>query len=67
MIPRQAVRKSNVEQTDPGTKLHYEGVAVFKGDKLLGWIDDDYTAGFNYVTDNVTKKIRGTSKTKPEA
>lgn len=53
--PEAGSKKSNVEQTDPGTKLHYEGVAVFKGDKLLGWIDDDYTAGFNYVTDNVTK------------
>lgn len=53
--PEAGSEKSNVEQTDPRTKLHYEGVAVFKGDKLLGWIDDDYTVGFNYVTDNVTK------------
>ncbi|MEK3836283.1 MULTISPECIES: Ger(x)C family spore germination protein [unclassified Paenibacillus] len=53
--PEAGSEKSNVERTDPRTKLRYEGVAVFKGDKLLGWIDDDYTVGFNYVTDNVTK------------
>ncbi|WP_339218206.1 Ger(x)C family spore germination protein [Paenibacillus sp. FSL H8-0332] len=53
--PEAGSEKSNVEQTDPRTKLRYESVAVFRKDKLLGWIDDDYTVGFNYVTDNVTK------------
>ncbi|NQX46292.1 Ger(x)C family spore germination protein [Paenibacillus tritici] len=53
--PEAGSEKSNVEQTDPRTKLHYESVAVFRKDKLVGWIDDNLTVGFNYVTDNVTK------------
>lgn len=53
--PKAGSEKSNVEQTDPRTKLRYESVALFRKDKLVGWIDDNLTVGFNYVTDNVTK------------
>ncbi|WP_339310076.1 Ger(x)C family spore germination protein [Paenibacillus sp. FSL M7-0896] len=53
--PEAGSEKTNVEQTDPRTKLRYDSVAVFKKDKMIGWIDDNLTIGYNYVTDNVTK------------
>lgn len=47
--------KANVERTNPDTRLHYKSVAIFRKDKLIGWMDDAVTVGYNYVIDNVTK------------
>ncbi|WNS44904.1 Ger(x)C family spore germination protein [Paenibacillus sp. MMS20-IR301] len=48
-------KKSNIEQTTPSARLRYEDVAVFRKDKLIGWLDEEETVGYNYITDKVTK------------
>ncbi|WP_341347805.1 Ger(x)C family spore germination protein [Paenibacillus sp. FSL H3-0469] len=53
--PEAGAGKSNIERTNPDTRLRYKSVAIFKGDKLIGWMDDAVTVGYNYVIDNVTK------------
>ncbi|AIQ46634.1 spore gernimation protein GerC [Paenibacillus sp. FSL R7-0273] len=53
--PDAGGKKNNTERTNPKTKLRYESVAVFSKDKMLGWLDDDEVAGYNYITDNVIK------------
>ncbi|MBY0013360.1 Ger(x)C family spore germination protein [Paenibacillus typhae] len=47
--------KANTERTNPKTKLRYESVAVFKKDKMLGWLSEAEVAGYNYITNNVKK------------
>lgn len=53
--PETGAGKSNVERTNPDTRLRYKSVAIFKGDRLIGWMDGAVTVGYNYVIDNVTK------------
>ncbi|SET25179.1 Ger(x)C family spore germination protein [Paenibacillus sp. NFR01] len=47
--------KSNTERTSPNARLRYESVAVFKKDKMIGWLDDTEAIGCNYINNNVTK------------
>lgn len=59
----EGAKKSNTEQTAPKTRLRYESVAVFKKDKLIGWLSEEATAGYNYITDNVNQSsgyVKGT-------
>ncbi|WP_342478293.1 Ger(x)C family spore germination protein [Paenibacillus sp. FSL H7-0350] len=53
--PEAGGDKANVERTNPDARLHYKSVAIFRRDKLIGWMDDVVTVGYNYVIDNVTK------------
>ncbi|MEK5445341.1 Ger(x)C family spore germination protein [Paenibacillus sp. FSL R7-0331] len=53
--PEAGGEKRNTERTNPKTKLRYESVAVFRKDKMLGWLSGDEVAGYNYITDNVKK------------
>lgn len=53
--PEAGGDKSNIERTSPKTRLRYDNVAVFRGAKMLGWMDDNETVGYNYVINNVTK------------
>ncbi|MEK4042285.1 Ger(x)C family spore germination protein [Paenibacillus sp. FSL H8-0048] len=53
--PEAGGEKANVERTDPNARLNYKSVAIFRKDKLIGWMDDSVTVGYNYVIDNVTK------------
>lgn len=53
--PEAGGEKINIEQTIPRARLSYNGVAVFKRAKMLGWLDDNEIVGYNYVIDNVSK------------
>ncbi|AIQ59108.1 Ger(x)C family spore germination protein [Paenibacillus borealis] len=53
--PEAGGEKGNIERTSPKARLHYDSVAVFKKDKLIGWMDENETVGYNYVIDGVTK------------
>ncbi|MNI28958.1 Spore germination protein B3 precursor [compost metagenome] len=55
--------KSNTERTSPNARLRYESVAVFKRDKMVGWLDDSETVGYNFIINNVFKN---TGHTKAE-
>ncbi|WP_150275740.1 Ger(x)C family spore germination protein [Paenibacillus tepidiphilus] len=48
-------KKGNVEQTTPEVRLRYESVAVFRKDRMLGWLKDQETVGYNYLTNKVVK------------
>lgn len=45
--------EDNIKHSSPPTKMEYEDVAVFRKDKMLGWLNDTETIGYNYVTGNV--------------
>ena len=56
-------KQSSLEETMPQARMRFSNVAVFRKDKMLGWLDDNETIGYNYVTDNVvqsTGPVEGT-------
>jgi spore germination protein KC len=55
--PNKGDSKSNVSKTDPYSSLQYSGVAMFRKDKLVGWLNDRESKGYNYITDNVNSTI----------
>jgi len=48
--------KGNVEKIASPAKLEYDGVAVFKFDKLVGWMNEDESKGYS----NITNKLQST-------
>jgi spore germination protein KC len=47
----------NVQDVSPRTGLRIDKIGVLKKDKLLGWLNDDESKGFNYITDNVDSTV----------
>ncbi len=47
----------NVHNVSPATGLRLDFLAVFKSDKLIGWLDMNDSKGFNYITDNVRNTV----------
>lgn len=47
----------NVETVDSPTQLKYSGLAVFKGDKLIGWLNQEESKVYNYLTNKVKKTV----------
>lgn len=55
--PSKGDKKSNINQINPNTFLEYSGLAIFKNDKLIGWLNEKESKGYNYITDNVKSTI----------
>ncbi|CAG7655932.1 Ger(x)C family spore germination protein [Paenibacillus allorhizosphaerae] len=49
--------EENVRHIVPLSTLHIVGLAVFKNDKLIGWLNDEESQAYNYVLD----KVKGTA------
>ncbi|WP_208590973.1 Ger(x)C family spore germination protein [Gracilibacillus suaedae] len=47
----------NVEQVRPTANLEYVGLAGFKKDKLMGWLDIDESMGYNFIADNINSTV----------
>lgn len=45
--------KKNIETIDSPVKLYNSGMAVFKGDKQIGWLNEDESATFTFVSDRI--------------
>ncbi|MEF3304789.1 Ger(x)C family spore germination protein [Paenibacillus sp. GYB003] len=44
----------NTEKIDPSAKLRLTGLAVMRKDRLVGWLNEVQSKGYNYITDQVT-------------
>ncbi len=49
--------KTNVERIKTPTLLKYEGLAVFKQDKLMGFLTEEESRGFNFLKDNIKSTV----------
>jgi len=49
--------KKNVERIKPISNLYIRGMAVFKHDKLVGWLNEDESKGYNYTQGNVKSTV----------
>lgn len=55
--PQQGSKLQNVEETLPETNIVIDDIGVFKADKLIGWLNEEESKGFNYLIDNVKNTI----------
>lgn len=46
-----------LKQSGEYKKLKYTGLGAFNKDKIVGWLDEDESKGYNYITDNVKNTI----------
>ncbi|MDF2715847.1 MAG: spore gernimation protein GerC [Paenibacillus sp.] len=46
-------KKRNTEEVEPAAVLRFSGLAVLRKDKLIGWLNDKESKGYNYITDQV--------------
>ncbi|WP_339799765.1 Ger(x)C family spore germination protein [Paenibacillus sp. FSL R5-0744] len=49
--------QKNVETVDSPTELKYSGLAVFKEDKLIGWLNPEESKVYNYLTNKVKSTV----------
>ncbi|AIQ33408.1 spore gernimation protein GerC [Paenibacillus sp. FSL R5-0345] len=49
--------QQNVETVDSPTELKYSGLAVFKEDKLIGWLNQEESKVYNYLTNKVKSTV----------
>ncbi|MEK3953561.1 Ger(x)C family spore germination protein [Psychrobacillus sp. FSL K6-1464] len=55
--PKKGSSKQNVEMIIPDAKIKFKELAVFKKDKLVGWLDEQESRGFNEATNQVKRTI----------
>ncbi|WP_310551529.1 Ger(x)C family spore germination protein [Paenibacillus glufosinatiresistens] len=48
---------NGVKSTLPSARLVYKNLAVFRSDKLIGWLDENESKGFNYVTNQIQNSV----------
>lgn len=53
----KAATMENVTRIEPYGRLKYKDIAIFRKDKLVGWLNEKESKGFNYITDNVTNTV----------
>ncbi|OPA76243.1 spore gernimation protein GerC [Paenibacillus selenitireducens] len=52
--PQMGNSNKNVQMVDSSAQLQYTSLAVFRGDKLVGWLNEKESKGYNYIRDKVT-------------
>lgn len=55
--PKAGRTTKNIETIAPMAMLSYMGIAAFKKNKLVGWLDEEESKGFNYIKDNVNSTV----------
>ncbi|MZQ86785.1 Ger(x)C family spore germination protein [Paenibacillus sp. 5J-6] len=51
--PQVGESKQNVESFLPPSRFRYTGIAAFKGDQLVGWLNQQESKGYTDITDNL--------------
>ncbi|MDK8194812.1 Ger(x)C family spore germination protein [Paenibacillus sp. UMB7766-LJ446] len=49
--------QANIATIKAPASLNSTGLSVFKGDKLVGWLTEDESKGYNYIRNNVVSTI----------
>jgi spore germination protein KC len=55
--PKEGNNKSSVEKVESPVMIKTDYIGVFNGDKLVGWLDENESKGFNFITDNITNTV----------
>jgi spore germination protein KC len=58
VIGKPSDKQTKTTQTpDPQPRIRLTGLAVFKKDKLIGWLDEDQSKGYSYLIDKVENSV----------
>lgn len=49
--------RSNVNRVSPPALLRISGIAAFRKDRMLGWLDERESKGYNYIENNVRSTV----------
>jgi spore germination protein KC len=49
--------RKNIEMAEPRTKLKYTKLAIFKEDKMVGWLNEAETIGTKYIVDELKSTL----------
>ncbi|WP_163539573.1 Ger(x)C family spore germination protein [Gracilibacillus sp. YIM 98692] len=55
----------NVERVNSPTLIKIDHIGVFRHDQLIGWLDEEQSKGFNYITNNVSNTVGSVACDKP--
>lgn len=55
--PKEGEKMESLQSTATEPTLLFSGLAAFKKDKLIGWLDETESKGANYITDKVKSTI----------
>lgn len=55
--PLEGEKMENLQRVNPKVRLKYTNIAVFKVDKLKGWLNEKESKGYNYIQNNVKSTI----------
>jgi len=55
--PESGKLKSNVENVPAPTEIVYSSTAAFKGDRLVDWLNESESRGYNFITDNIINAV----------
>ncbi|MFD1017690.1 Ger(x)C family spore germination protein [Thalassobacillus hwangdonensis] len=50
-------QRENVELVDSPTKIYVDFLGVFKGDQLIGWLNQNQSKGHNYIAGSVKSTV----------
>ncbi|TYP75481.1 Ger(x)C family spore germination protein [Paenibacillus methanolicus] len=48
---------TNIANIRPAAKLMYIGLGVFRGDKLVGWLNEEESKGYKYIQGEVVRSV----------
>ncbi|WP_426452587.1 Ger(x)C family spore germination protein [Paenibacillus sp. S-38] len=54
---KKASSKKELSMPDPETKIKISSLAVFRKDKLIGWLDEKESKGYVYITNKVYRTV----------
>jgi len=49
--------KQNIESITPAARIQYDNLAVFNKDKLVGWLTEEESRGYNDITNSVKNTV----------
>lgn len=55
--PEKGKKKDNIEQSTSPADLKYVQLAVLREDKLVGWLNEEESKGYNYIVGKVTNTV----------
>ncbi|MBP1155812.1 MULTISPECIES: Ger(x)C family spore germination protein [unclassified Paenibacillus] len=50
-------KMDNLQSSTVATLLQYDGIAVFKSDKLIGWLNENDSKGYNFIQGKVKSTV----------
>ncbi|TYP74730.1 Ger(x)C family spore germination protein [Paenibacillus methanolicus] len=53
--PSKGKLEENVKSSSPSVRLQHAGIAAFKKDKLVGWLNEKESRGYNAITDRIKR------------